>query len=164
LGYPAVVVVSGGGAGTTTLIGHLSNYCKVNSIDDRDGLKHTLRIPRGPRALRSRIVFVRSDIEAQIRSLRRRGTVRFQAIKVGGWRAMLVSSERLDSYFSGVLAKQRSIFEQNTKSQVIIVDFPGFLEDPSKLEQFLDLQGTSFASNMPPLIPRRSGPATGLEQ
>lgn len=157
-------MVSGGGAGTTTLISHLSNYCKTNSINDGDGLKHTLRIPRGPRALRSRIVFVTSDIEAQIRSLRRRGTLRFQAIKVGGWRAMLVSSERLDSYLSGILAKQRSIFEQNTKSQVIIVDFPGFLEDPSKLEQFLGLQGTSFASNMPPLRPRFSGPATGLEQ
>lgn len=158
LGYPSVIVVSGGGSGTTTLIRHLSKYCTTNSDSDRDGLKHRLTIPHRAVSRGSRVLYVRSDVETQIASLRRRGTLRFQAIKIGGFRAAVVDGLDLEAHLSDLIETQRRNFEQNSGPSVLVADFPDFLGDPEPLAQFLRLGHTNFADTMPVFQPRNSSP------
>lgn len=154
--FPEVVVVSGGGCGTTTLIAHLSVYMRTNLLFDGDGLKHARRIPRGFQAQKSLIVYIRGDIESQIRSLRRRDSLRLQAAKLGGLRGIFVSPKNLAEFIASEIAKQQEIFELAADPRVMVVDFPAIFIDASELERFLGLEGTKFARTMPALRARRT--------
>ena len=152
--FPDALVISGGGCGTTTLITHLSGYMRTNLLHDGDGLKHARRIPRGFRAHNNLVVYIRGDIESQIRSLRRRDTLRLQAAKLGGLKGLFVRPKNLTKYLTLEIAKQKEVFELAQGPRVLVVDFPEILDDASELEKFLGLQETNFASTMPPLRAR----------
>lgn len=128
----------------------------TNLLGDGDGLKHARKIPRGFRARNSLVIYIRGDIESQIKSLRRRDTSRLQAAKLGGLKGLFVRPENLTEYLASEIAKQQEVFELAEDPQVLVVDFPKIFVDASELEIFLGLEETNFARTMPALRARRT--------
>lgn len=148
-GFPEVIVVSGGGAGTTTLIRHVSKYRSVNRDDDLDGLKHSPSPSSAASRALSKVVYVRASPERQIKSLARRGTLRFQSVKIGGFRGFFPPTEAIEEFLAQAIHSQEAEYTKKLRGQILVVSFPDFLNDPSDLEQFLGLRGTDFKATMP---------------
>ena len=156
--YPELIVVSGGGAGTTTLISHLSKFRDVNVAGDFDGLKHAMKLPRKVFRGGSRAIFITADTALQLRSLERRGTLRFQALKMGGIRSVFVTGENLRPFLEGLIYRQRHWFESRSSEEVLIIEYPQFYSNPELIAKWIGIVNPHFVSSFPTARPRLSSP------
>ena len=149
LAFPEIVVVSGGGSGTTMLIRTLARFTTVNRDDDLDGLKHRPRPPKLKSKAPKKIIFIRASPEQQVRSLNRRGTLRFQALKLAGFRALFVSQGDLDSFFKRQLREQLREYEKLEGPNLAILTYPDFIIDPEQVAVFAGVDVADFRREMP---------------
>lgn len=154
--YPELIVVSGGGNGTTQLIRHLSQYRETNAAGDGDGLKHSLEPPH--RALRagSRVIFIRGEISRQISSLERRGTLRFQAFKLDGIRTILCKASGLKPRLTYLIARQSDLFLALRNQNVLILEYPDYFHDPERIAKWAGIDDPQFVTDFPPYRPPHS--------
>ena len=139
-----VLIVGAGGSGSTELIKHVSKYFTCNLPNDKDGLKHLPTPP--PPALAEKIIFVVGEVKDMKKSLRRRGFLPFQVLKLRPYS----STWKLGGSFNfETLAKlQRSKFSEFLETPVLFVDYNDLFESAQTISDFLGHRD-GFVSTFP---------------
>jgi len=149
---PEVMVVSGGGVSTTTLMNHLSGYVRVNSPDDRDGVKHSRKFPKWAAKSRTRVIFVRGARGPQVSSLLRRGVGRRQLFKLRGFAALFTLPRNVPAALARAMARQAKEFSRHEGDSLLIIDYPDYFSNISVLADYLGLGDTDFEESFPEFI------------
>ena len=146
-----VLILGAGGSGSTTLIKHVSKYYRCNDPDDRDGLKHLPAPP--PPDLAEKIIYVGGDFKDLKNSLRRRGLLLFQVLKLRPYSSTwkLVGSFN----FENLAHLQRTKFSESLETPIFFVHYNDFFESAQAISDFLGHRD-GFVSTFPMRYARNS--------
>jgi hypothetical protein len=139
-----VLIVGAGGSGSTELIKHVSRYFRCNLPNDRDGLKHLPTPP--PFALAEKIIFVVGGVKEMKKSLKRRGLLLFQVLKLRPY----TSTWKLGGSFNfeHLARLQMAKFSESRHTPVLFVDYNDLFESAQTISNFLGHRD-GFVSTFP---------------
>lgn len=144
-----VLILGAGGSGSTTLIKHTSKYYRCNDPHDRDGLKHLPAPP--PPDLAEKIIYVGGDFKDVKISLRRRGMLLFQVLKLRPHSSTLKLAGSFNFYNLAHL--QRTKFSESLETPVFFVHYNDLFESAQAISDFLGHRD-GFVSTFPMRYPR----------
>ena len=150
---PDNLVISPGGVGTTILIEHLTNYIAVNCPYDTDGLKHLPKLPARWRKNR-KILFVTGDFEDTYNSMKRRGWLFAQSMKLGCVLCQFTDGDRQKEYNRRSVLKQRAAMEQLPDSSVLIIRYEDIWDKLEAIKDFFGIAAPDFVGTFPERQPR----------
>lgn len=140
------LVVSGGGAGTTTIIEFLTNHLRVNDIGDNDKLKHKYKPYRDKSIYKNtKILFLKRNKSEAIKSLKKRGIPpkTFYELNFTKLESILyqVSNKfNFEIQFKFLLFKQEKNWKNNfSKKQLLLLEYESVFEKGEEIINFLNL-------------------------
>lgn len=146
-----VLILGAGGSGSTTLIKHASNYYRCNDPFDRDGLKHLPAPP--PPDLAEKIIYVGGDFKDVKISLRRRGLLLMQVLKLRPYSSTWNLAGSFN--FEHLAHLQRTKFSESLETPVFFVHYNDLFESAQAISDFLGHRD-GFVSTFPMREPRNS--------
>ena len=147
---PEVMVVTPGGAGSTTLIAHIGKFKSVNDCNDADGLKHMLFPPRWLRSDSDvRVIFVDRSPDKIVASLERRGFLYEQLAKLGSIRGCLTSVPKARLQMMAALDCQKQNWRDAKLKNVMYVEYDELWQSTDRIAAFLGTTDVRFVSDFP---------------
>lgn len=145
-----VLVVSPGGVATTALMEYLALFFKINSPHDLDGKKHLPAPPSWFLQSQTRVILLTGTESDIVFSLRRRGFLRIQAIKLGYSWAALISGKLLSSIISKAIRRQYCNWTNGVEqSRLLILDYNEIWSRSQDIAKFLGINSAQFLAAFP---------------
>lgn len=141
------VICSPGGVATTALLEYCSQFVQVNIHNDSDGLKH---LPSPRIAPKSKFLFVSGSTRFVIASLRRRGYVKSQMVKLSGNPLALFIPKNLeDDILRFLIRRQRKRFT-TSKLDILIIRDENLWRSANEIADFLGVPNVEeFTTGFP---------------
>lgn len=146
-----VLIVGPGGCGSTTLLRHVSKYFNCNDPADKDGLKHLPAPP--PPELAEKIIYVGGEVNDMKESLRRRGWILRQVLKLRPYPSMWKLGGSFN--FEFLVQLQRGKFSELRGTPVLFVHYNDLFESAQIISDFLGHKD-GFVSSFPKRQERKS--------
>lgn len=148
-------IVSPGGVATTMLLEHTATYAIVNDANDRDGVKHALRLQGGGK-FPIKVLYVCPNDTAWISSLDRRGYLTAHAGQLGavGYFLKFQSSSRIDSLTKAAHRQLRYL--EKDSEDVRVINPEDMWTQTHEIADFLGIQDPGFEREFPSRQERRS--------
>jgi hypothetical protein len=145
-----VLVVSPGGVATTALMEYLALFLKINSPHDLDGYKHLPAPPTWFVSSKTRVILLTGTETEIVSSLRRRGFLRIQAIKLGYFLGA-VTSGRLQSFLIGKAIRNQYLRWINgaERSRLLVMSYNDIWDRSQDIAKFLEINQELFLKTFP---------------
>jgi len=142
-----VHVVSPGGVATTMLMQHIAQYKTINDTGDSDGFKHLPIIPRYKNS-ETKVIFVYGAPNTVYKSIKRRGWLDVQAMKIGAAFSILATGKLKQRLFERAIIKQLSQWK-TMGDNCMIIHYECLWEQVYNIAEFLELQNSDFELTFP---------------
>lgn len=144
-------VVSPGGVATTTMISFFSNYVTVNDPHDRDLLKHINSRHFSDIFKKSKVIYIYGDPQTVFDSLRKRGWLHEQYIKLGGKPKVFYSDKLLKHGFIKLVEEQIDFFNvlRGAHVKILLIHYNEIWEKKLEIKEFLGVEDVKFLSEFP---------------
>ncbi len=151
------MVVTPGGAASTTLLKHIARYVTVNDCNDADGLKHAPFPPRWfDNARKTRVIFIDRDITRILHSLDRRGYVCEQLAKLGSVIGCLLPDAFAKKVLVKAINRQKHHWRTTKSADVMFIEYETLWDQVDKIATFLGITDSSFTRDFPPMEKSRT--------
>ena len=136
-----ILIISPGGVGTTFLMEHVLKFRQVNCPYDTDRLKHLSKRPNA-----RKILYIHGNYDDIYNSLKRRGWVVNQAIKLRSFGALLTAGKVQKWFFVRALRKQDlSMYGPN----VYRLNYDEIWNETKEIGAFLEIEHEDFVAQFP---------------
>lgn len=158
--WPSSMVISPGGVATTTLLEFLDWYQDTNLATDADGIKHLPYVPWRAIKSGSRVLYLTGPCEDSEASLRRRGLLLFQILKLFRMRYFreVLQSRDAREVLIRLCRKQASEYKNASASErVMVLEYRELFTHQDKILQFFRISDPRAKDYFPNYRPRHSG-------
>ena len=144
------MVVTPGGAASTSLLQHIARFVTVNDCNDADGLKHA---PFPPRwfgdSKKTRVIFIDRDMSQIVQSLERRGYVYEQLAKLGSVMGCLLPDASAKKILVKAIHRQKHKWRTTKSADVLFIDYESLWDQVEKISAFLGITDSNFVRDFP---------------
>jgi hypothetical protein len=145
------MVVTPGGAASTSLLKHIARFVTVNDCNDADGLKHAPHPPSWfSNTKKTRVIFIDRDIAQTVQSLDRRGYVYEQLAKLGSVIGCLLPDAAAKRTLVKAINRQKRQWRSTKSADVLFIDYDSLWDQVEKIAAFLEITDSNFIRDFPP--------------
>lgn len=151
-------ILSPGGSGTTYLMEFIKHFKKINCYHDSDFLKHQYKPPLKLLNIGVKVIFLKAKPEDIYNSMKRRGWIEEQSIKINSLGGVLCSGKLQKFFFIKNVEKLINSFQilEPKYPNLLIIDYDNIPQSIEVIKNFLDIDDKSFVENFPKQKQRRT--------